>query len=278
MNELPFSPEIRPFIKPVEVGDTNKIYYDPDHPEALIRVPTDEEARFLVADPKLIQVAEKIYRRLDEMGESLDIDVAAHQFILARETSDGPVKPMLLTERIKGNHLVPIDKNNPKTLEALSRIAQLGLKYLDWIEFNKPRSVVTDIFRPEQYLAQPGEKHDKLTLIDIEPRLKGRDLGETMVDFEIGMVVGPLRDSEHDDIFCQYMRHALRSLKQKRAYSHQAVLINSIINAPEIYRQLSDNFLAGRETGISEKLISRWDNTPLIITKGLLKRFGIENI
>lgn len=277
MNELPFSPEIRPFIKPVEVGDTNKIYYDPNHPGGLIRVPTDKEAKLLEADPKLIQVAEKIYRRLEEMGESLDI--APHQFILAKETSDGPVKPMLLAERIDGSHLVPIDKNNPKTLEALSRIVQLGLKYLNWIESNKPRSVVTDIFRPEQYLAHPGETHDKLTLIDIEPRLKNRDLGVMMVEFEIGMVVGPLRDSAHNDIFFKYMHHALRSLKHNPDYIQMAGVINSIINAPELYQQMSDNFLAGRETGVfSQRINDRLRNNPLIITRGLLKRFGIEKI
>lgn len=279
MKESPFSPEIRPYIKPVEVGDTNKIYYDPNHPEVLIRVPIDKEAKFLETNPRLIGVAEKIYRRLDEMGESLDIDVATHQFILAKETSDGPVKPMLLAKRIEGSPLVPIDKNNPKTLEAMSRIAQFGLKYLNWIESNRPKSIVTDIFRPDQYISHPGEAHDKLTLIDIEPRLKNRDLGVKFVDFELGMLVGPLRDSVHNDTFCRYMHHALRALKQNSNYGNMAGLINSIVNAPEIYQQMSDDFLAGREFRIfPQEIKDRMRNTPLIITRELLKKFGIEKI
>jgi hypothetical protein len=278
MEKLPFSPEIRPYVKPVEVGDTNKIYYDPNHPEILIRIPKDEEARFMETDPGLIKVVEKIYHRLDEMGKGLDINVAAHQFILAKETSNGPVKPMLLAKRINGNPLVPIDKNNPKTLEAVSRIAQLGLKYLDWIESSRPKSVVTDIFRPDQYITHSEESHDKLTLVDVEPRLKNRDMGVKFIEFELGMLVGSLRDSKYDNTFCSYMQHAIRALKQNRNYNEMASLINNIINAPEIYQQMSDAFLAGKEYTPPQEAIDRMRKTPLIITRELLKRLGIEKI
>jgi len=276
MERLPFSPEIEPFAKPVEVGDTNKIYYDPDHPDVLIRIPTDKEARFLQTDTKLIGVAEKIYSRLSEMGKSLDIDLAKHQFILAQETSDGPVKPMLITERIKGDHLVPIDKENPETLEALSRIAQFGFKYLDWIESNRPKSVVTDIFRPDQYLAHSGEGHHNLTLVDIEARLKERDEGIKFIDHELGMLVGPLRDSEFNDTFNKYMRYALRTLKQNRDYRAMGGLINAVVNAPEEYKQMSDAFLAGREFIPSQETTERLRNKRLVIDKEFRKRFGIE--
>jgi hypothetical protein len=278
MEKLPFSPGIQPYIKPAEVGDTNKIYYDPNHPEALIRIPKDKEAKFLETDPKLVGVAEKIYHRLDEMGKELDMDVVSHQFILAKETSDGPIKPMLLTERIDGNLLVPIDKNNPETLKAMSRIAQLGLKYLNWIGSNRPRSVVTDIFRPDQYLVRHIEEHNKLTLVDVEPRLKKREIGVKFVDFELGMLVGSLRNSKYDNTFCSYMHHAIRALKQNRNYSEMAGLINSIVNAPEIYQQMSDAFLLGKEYIPSQKTSDWIRKHPLVITKELLKRFGIENI
>jgi hypothetical protein len=185
---------------------------------------------------------------------------------------------MLIAERIKGDLLVPIDKNNPKTLEALSRIAQFGLKYLSWIESNRPKSIVTDIFRPDQYISQPGEGRNKLTLIDIEPRLKDRDLGVKFVNHEIGMLVEPLRDSEYDDTFCKYMHHALRALKQNRNYSEMAGLVNSIVNAPEIYKQMSDAFLAGKDYNLSQEVSERLRRTPLTITKKLLERFGIEKI
>lgn len=278
MEKLPFSPEIEPFVKPVEVGDTNKIYYDPDYPETLIRIPIDKEARFLEIDTKLIGVAEKIYCRLNEMGKSLDIDVASHQFILGKETSDGPVKPMLLAERIEGSHLVPIDKGNSKTLEALSRIARLGFKYLDWIESSRPKSVVTDIFRPDQYLSRSGEGHNHLTLVDIEARLKERDRGIKFINHELGMLVGPLRDSEFNDTFNKYMHHALRTLKQNQDHSEMASLINMVVNAPEVYQQMSDNLLAGREFIPSQATMERMRNNRLVIDKELLKRFGIEKI
>jgi len=274
MKELPFSPEIKPYKKPVEIGDTNEIYYDPDHPETLIRIPKDKEARFLKSDPKLIGITEKIYSRLDEMGRDLDIDVAPHQFILAKESSDGPVKPMLLTKRIDGSPLVPIDKNNPNTLESISRIAQLGIKYLNWIESNHPKSVVTDIFKPDQYITRPGETHDKLTLVDVEPRLKDRDGGVKFIDHEVGMLVGPLRDSAHDDVFRQYMQHALRSLKRDRNYGQMAGRINCIVNAPEIYQQISDDFLAGREIRtFSPEINNKLRNSRYDIDE-LLRKFG----
>ncbi len=278
MRELPFSPDLEPFVKPVEVGDTNDIYYDPEHPDVLIRVPKDSEAEFLENDPKLIAVAEKIYQRLDAMGESLDIHVAPHQFILAKETSDGPTKPMLLAKRIDGTHLVPYDRENPKTLEATSRIAQLGLKYLDWIEQSRPRSVITDLLKPDQYLAQPGDGHDTLTLVDIETRFKERDFGKKMIELELGMLVGPLRDSEFDDTFCRYMQHALRTLKQGRTNGRLATMINSIINAPELYQQMSDGFLAAKEFTPTKEASDQLRSTPLVITKDILKRFGIEKL
>lgn len=278
MNETPFSPEIQPYIKPVEAGDTNKIYYDPNHPEILIRIPKDKETKFLETDPKLIGVAEKIYRSLDNMGKELDIDVAIHQFILAKETSEGPIKPMLITKRIEGNPLISIDKNNPKILEAVNRIAQLGLKYLNWIESNRPRSIVTDIFRPDQYIAHSGEAHDKLTLIDIDPRLKDRDLGIGFIDHELGMLVGPLRDSIYNDTFCQYVHHELRRIKQNQNYNKTVGLLNSIINYPEIYQKMSDDFLGGKKYIPSQETNERMRNTPLNINREVLKRFGIEKI
>ncbi|MBI2121997.1 MAG: hypothetical protein HYT98_02640 [Candidatus Sungbacteria bacterium] len=285
MEEAPFSPEIQPYKKPVEVGDTNKIYYDPSHPDVLIRIPIDKESKFLETNPKLIGIAEKIYRRLDEMGKSLDIDVADHQFILAKETSDAPVKPMLLAKRIEGNPLVPVDKNNLKTLEALSRIAQLGHKYLNWIESNRPKSVVTDVFRPDQYIAHPGETeetHDKLTLVDIEPRLKDRDLGIKFIDHELGMLVGPLRNSAHNDIFNLYMHHAFRTLKRNRRRIEIGSLINIIVKAPELYQRMSEDFLAGRDTIFTsqeqQEIKDRLLNAPLIVNQELLRKFGIEKI
>lgn len=279
MKEAPFSPEIQEFKKPLEVGDTNKIYYDPEHPDVLIRVPTDHESRFLETDPKLIGVAEKMYRRLGEMGRGLDIDVAEHQFILAKETVDGPIKPMLLAKRIEGGHLVPIDKNNPRTLEALSRIAELGFKYLNWIKANQPKSVITDIFKPVQYIVQPGEAHDKLTLVDIEPRLAKSDKGIKSIDHALGMLVGPLRDSAYNDTFRRFLHHGLKSLKRDRAYSEMAGLIGSIINAPDIYQMMYEDFLDDRELRVPPKEALEWArNTPLTISRELLKKFGIDKI
>ena len=279
MREAPFSPEIQPFKKPVEVGDTNNIYYDPQFPDTLIRIPKDEEARFLETDPKLIAVAEKIYNHLDTMGKRLDIDVAPHQFILAKETSAGPVKPMLLAKRINGSPLFPVDQNDPKTLEAMSRIAQLGLNYLNWIESARPQSVVTDIFRPEQYIAHAGETHDRLTLVDIEPRLKDRDYGKQFIDHELAMLVAPLRGTAYNEVFFQYMHHAIRALKQNREYHRMASLINVIVNAPEVYQQMSDDFLSGREPRtFSQEINERLRNAPLIINRELLRKFGIEKI
>lgn len=285
MEKAPFSPEIQEYNKPVEIGDTNKIYYDPSRPDVLIRVPIDKEAKFLETDPKLIGIAEKIYRLFGEMGKDLEIDIAEHQFILAKETNDGPIKPMLLAKRIEGNPLVPIDKNNPKTLEALSRIAQLGFKYLNWIESKRPKSVVTDIFRPDQYIAHPGEteeKHDKLTLVDIEARLKDRDRGIEFIDHELSVLVSPLRDSVYNDVFNLYMHHAFRTLKENRYRTDIASIINVIINAPELYQRMSDDLLDGRETIFTpqeqKEIKDRLYNAPLIVDRELLKKFDIEKI
>lgn len=278
MNETPFSPKIQPLKKAVEVGDTNQIYYDPDHPESVIRIPTDKEAKFLKNDPKLINIAEKIYKRLGDLGKALDIDIALHQFILAKETSDGPVKPMLLAKKIEGHHLVPIDRNNPETLEALDRIVKLGFKYLDWIDSNKPRSIVTDIFRPDQYLAHPGKTHEKLTLIDIEARLKDRESGIRFIENELSNVVGPLRDTNYNDTFCKFVHYVLKKLKRNPGDRSMSGLLQIIINFPEVYRQMSDDFLAGREINVSQKIKERIHNTPLIINKEVLRKFGIEKI
>ena len=275
---MPFSSEIQPFEKPIEVGDTNQIYYDPRNPEILIRVPIDMEARFLESDPKLINIAEKTYRRLGQMGEDLDIDITPHQFIVAKETKDGLVKPMLLAKRIEGSHLIPIDKSNPKTLEAISRIAQLGERYLRWIESNRPRSVVTDVFRPDQYIARPGEGRDRLYLVDIEPRLKERERGIQFIKGELMMLVGPLRDSEHADTFRQIMHHALRSLKQNPGDKVMASLISIVINYPEGYQQMSDDYLGGKEPrDFPKEIKERLRNTPLVISRALLQ-LGIEKI
>lgn len=277
MEELPFSPEIKTFEKPIEVGDTNKIYYDPNHPESVIRVPTDEEARFLENEPALIGIAEKIYGQLGEMGKSLDIEIAPHQFILAKETGDGPIKPMLIEKRIEGRHLVPIDRNDPETLDAISRIAQLGFKYLDWIDTNKPQEVVTDIFRPEQYLAHPGNEREILTLIDVEPRLKDSDYGVMSISQTLGMLVCPLRDSSYNETFNQFMQYAIKSLKQNRNDNHLTSLIHIIINFPEIYERMSDDLLNNKETSpFSTEINERIRNTPLVINREILAKFGIE--
>lgn len=279
MRELPFSPDIRPFEKPIEVGDTNQIYYDPRNPDVLIRVPIDKEAMFLENDPKLINIAEKTYRRIGLLGKNLDIDVAPHQFILAKETEDGPVKPMLLAERIEGSHLVPIDKSNPKTLDAINRIAELGQRYLHWIESSRPRSVVTDVFRPDQYIVQPSEGRDRLCLVDIEPRLKERERGIRFIRAELMFLVAPLRDSEHADTFRQLMHYALRSLKKHRNDAELASLINIVVNYPEGYQQMSDRFLGGEEVGnFPSEVIERLRNKPLIIDKAFLHRLGIKKI
>lgn len=279
MREAPFSPEIQPFKKPVEVGDTNDIYYDPQFPDTLIRVPTDKEARFLETDTKLIADAEKIYSRLNTMGESLDIEVVPHQFILAKETSDGPVKPMLLAKRIKGSPFFPVDTDDPKVLEAMDRIAQLGLNYLDWIESDQPKYVVSDIFRPVQYMTHAGKSHDKLTLVDVEPRLKDREHGKQFVRHEISMLVAPLRDTEHNGTFNRFMHHAFRTLKQHRHDHPIAGLINAIVNAPEVYQQMSDDFLSESEPRtFSEEVNKRLRNAPLNIDRKLLRQFGIDKI
>lgn len=279
MRELPFSPDIKPFEKPIKIGDTNDIYYDPQHPDAVIRIPKDSEVKFLETDTKLISVAEKIYNNLDSMGDSLDIDVAEHQFILAREDSDGPVKPMLLAKRIEGKPFFPVDTKDPQALERISRIAQLGLKYLDWIETKKPRAIVTDIFSPKQYMAHEGETDERLTLVDIEPRLKDREYGKQFINHELAMLVAPLQDTEHNNIFNQYMHHAFRTLKYNRGDSQMASLINVIINAPEIYKQISDDFLSGREPQqFSEEIIKRLRNKQLIVNQELLRKFGIDRI
>jgi hypothetical protein len=278
MRETPFSPDIQPFQKPVEVGDTNDIYYDPRSPDTVIRIPKDEEARFLETDPKLIAIAEKNYSRLEALGTGLDIDIAPHQFILAKENSTGPVKPMLLAKRIEGKPLFPVDQSDPKTLESISRIAQLGLKYIDWIESDRPRSVVTDVFRPEQYIVHPGEKRDQLTLVDIEPRLKDRDTGKAFIEHQIAMLVAPLRDSAHNDVFLRFMRHAFQSFKRDRS-REMGGIINIIVKAPDFYRQMSDDFFSGAEPrAMPDGLGERLKNTPLIIDRRLLKKFGIEKI
>ncbi len=60
MSELPFSPDIETFAKPAEMGLTNDMYYDPEHPEVIIRIPKDQEARFLENDPKRIGLAKLV--------------------------------------------------------------------------------------------------------------------------------------------------------------------------------------------------------------------------
>ena len=69
MKEIPFSPEIQQFNKPLEIGDTNQIYYDPQNPDILIRIPVDKEARFLAVDTRLIKIAEKYYQQLEILGK-----------------------------------------------------------------------------------------------------------------------------------------------------------------------------------------------------------------
>jgi hypothetical protein len=280
MRELPFSPDIREFEKPIEVGDTNKIYYDPSQPDVLIRVPVDKEARFLQADPKLIGIAEKNYSRIANLGNELGIAVARHQFILAKEAQDGPVKPMLLAERIEGKHLVPIDRGNPKTLDALSRIAQLGLKYLRWAESSAPKNVVTDIFRPEQYLAKPSSGRDLLYLVDIEPRLMERTRGTQFIRHSLIMLVAPLRGTQHDKTFGQVLHGALLSLKQDRSNTSLLSLLNVIVNYPEGYQKMSEEYLSpDREvTNFSPAVVERLRNTPLIIDRALLRSLGIEKL
>ena len=103
-------------------------------------------------------------------------------------------------------------------------------------------------------------------------------MGVKFIEFELGMLVGSLRDSKYDNTFCSYMQHAIRALKQNRNYNEMASLINNIINAPEIYQQMSDAFLAGKEYTPPQEAIDRMRKTPLIITRELLKRLGIEKI
>jgi len=277
MEEAPFSPDIEQFKKAVEVGDTNKIYFDPEHPEAVIRIPIDQEAVFLEDDPKLIKIAEKIYKRIGEMGKDLDIHIAPHQFIIAKETSDGPIKPMQIAKKIEGHHLVPIDSENQKTLDSLNRIVKLAFKYLSWIESSKPRAVVTDIFRPDQYIASQGETHDKLTLVDVEPRLKEREWGVSMLETEISNVVAPLRDTAYNETFNQFVRYVLQSIKRDRTQTHKISLLNIIVNFPDFYQQMAGDYLAERETSVSTEFADKMRNTPLIINKELLNKFGVVN-
>jgi hypothetical protein len=279
MREAPFSPGIQPFKKPIEIGVTNNIYYDPKSPDVLIRIPKDEEVKFLETDPKLIRVSERIYDQLKIMGEPLDIDIAPHQFILAKEASDGPVKPMLLAKRIEGTPFFPVDTEDPRTLESISRITKLGLGYLNWIESKQLRAIVTDIFRPEQYITQKEKIHDRLTLVDIESRLKDREYGKQFINHELAMLVAPLRGTEYNDVFNQFMHHAFKSLKQNSKDPGIASLINVIVNAHEVYRQMSDDFLSGREPqDISDELKKQLRNKQLIINAELLKKFGIDKI
>lgn len=280
MSERPFSPEIKSFEKPLEVGDTNQIYYDPKNPDILIRIPVDEESRFLESDPKLIRVAEKSYKRLQQMSNDLDIDIAPHQFIVAQETKNGPIKPMLLAKRIEGNHLIPIDKDNKKQLDAINRIALLGQRYIQWIERDRPKAVVTDVFRPEQYIVRQEEGRDMLYLIDIEPRLKQREHALHFIRWELMMLVGPLRNTEYEETFRLMISDVLRYSKHNRSDRTFLGLVGLIVAYPEGYSIMSEDFLNAKKElrDIPDEMKERMKNTNIVIDQKLLDSLGIDKI